>query len=198
MRLLALIGRSFEDELRSRQDLDGMDAEPALAGLSVRDLPRLMRERTESDYQQDRMLAAVIRCYRRRPTGAWSALLLTTLAPVLTAVADHLPPAPRHVREHDLLQQVVLEAVNVVVSMELPAPPLHLQRRIALRVATRTVEWLAEAPPESGIERPAICGRRSDGPPIPARRGHMILARGRSRPYSSRSRAARRCRPASS
>src|SRR6266568_771668 len=62
VRLLPLIGRSFEDELRSRQDLDGMDAEPALTGLSVRDLPRFMRERTESDYQQDRVLAAVIRC----------------------------------------------------------------------------------------------------------------------------------------
>ena len=142
--MLALIGSSFEAARSSHEDLEGLEFEPALAAVSVQDLPRLKREQTVPEYELDRLLAAVLRCYRRRPTGPWAALVLETLAPTLVPVADQLARCGHAADEGAIDGRVLLEALTAALSMRLPAPPVHLRRRIALLVATRTLGWINE------------------------------------------------------
>jgi hypothetical protein len=143
-RLRVLIGRSFADALRSDDDLEGLAEEPALAGIPVRDLPRLLAGMEVSDERRDRILAAVLRRYRLRPTGPWAALVLEMLAPVLTTVAANLSGPPPYVDEDDLHHQLIVEALTVAATMPVPVPPRRIPVRLRLRIATRVEEWLAD------------------------------------------------------
>src|SRR5262245_8458701 len=92
--LSRLIRQSFEDEMRNGGDLPGRPHEPLLAGLDAHAIVWTMRDPARSLEEQGAILAAVIRCYRRAPTAAWSALLLEMLSPALVATSIRFPYAP--------------------------------------------------------------------------------------------------------
>src|SRR5260370_13365570 len=92
--LSRLIGQSFEDELSNGGDLPGRTEEPVLAGLDAHAIVCAMRDPARSLDEQGSILAAAIRCYRKAPTPAWSALLLEMPSPTPVATSIRFPYAP--------------------------------------------------------------------------------------------------------
>jgi len=94
-------------------------AEPALAGLSLPELRRLVRDAELSFQDQDRIWAAVLRSYRRGPRAVWAPLVLELLAPALVEITSGFEPNPPAVDADDLQQQVALEALRAAGSIPL-------------------------------------------------------------------------------
>jgi DNA-directed RNA polymerase specialized sigma24 family protein len=164
IRLSALLREAFAEALRKEEELTReMAGEFALADLRVWDLPRLMHDRNVPLAQQDELLAAVVRCYRRSPSG-WSAVLLEMLAPALVSVCRRILLVPRGVDADDIHQQVIVEALAAAATMPMHEPPQRMQRRIALRVTTMTVRWLVSVVRSEG-ESLVDVGQQEPAPP---------------------------------
>jgi len=94
-------------------------AEPALAGLSLPELRRLVRDGELAFQDQDRIWAAILRSYRRGPRAAWAPMVLELLAPALVEITAGFNPNPPTVDADDLQQQVALEALRAAGSIPL-------------------------------------------------------------------------------
>jgi hypothetical protein len=96
--LSVLLREGFEASVRQQPDLPGHGDEPPLAGIALLGLARRMHDPEVSIREQDQILAAVIRCYRRHPASCWSAVLLEMLAPSLASILgrfDSFPPGSK-------------------------------------------------------------------------------------------------------
>lgn len=165
MTLSRLIGRSFEDEVRNGGDLSGRVEEPLLAGLDARALVSVMRDPARSLDEQGAILATVIRCYRRAPTPAWSALLLEMLSPTLVATSIRFMYAPVGVDEEDVQQQVLVEALHAAWHMRLPEQTGFTLARLTDWTVSRTARMLlrnTRAETESLEQIDGQPGRRID------------------------------------
>ena len=140
--LSRLIRQSFEDEMRNGGDLPGRPHEPLLAGLDAHAIVWTMRDPARSLGEQGAVLAAVIRCYRRAPTAAWSALLLEMLSPTLVATSIRFPYAPTGIDEEDVQQQVIVEALHAAWHMGLPREPGFTLARLEDWAVSRTARML--------------------------------------------------------
>jgi DNA-directed RNA polymerase specialized sigma24 family protein len=140
--LSKLITQSFEDEMRNGGDLPGRSEEPLLAGLGAQAIVGAMRDPDRSLEEQGAVLAAVIRCYRQRPTPAWSALLLEMLSPALVATSASFKYAPVGVDEEDVQQQVIVEALHAARRMRLPKEAEGTLSRLEDWTVSRTARWL--------------------------------------------------------
>ncbi len=140
--LSRLIGQSFEDELSNGGDLPGRTEEPVLAGLDAHAIVCAMRDPARSLDEQGSILAAAIRCYRKAPTPAWSALLLEMLSPTLVATSIRFTYAPIGVDEEDVQQQVMVEALHAAWHMRLPQQPGFTLARLGDWTVSRTARML--------------------------------------------------------
>jgi hypothetical protein len=154
--LSRLLRQSFEHELKAGAELPGRSEMPELelAALTVDQMVELMRESGRSLQEQDQVLTAVIRCYRRAPTPAWSAVLLEMLSPTLVASSSRFPSLPRGMTVEDLQQQVVVEALHAARHMVLPAEERFTLRWLRDMVISRTarVLWRAAKAEEEEVE----------------------------------------------
>jgi DNA-directed RNA polymerase specialized sigma24 family protein len=148
--LSKLIRQSFENEIGSGGDLAGRIEEPLLAGLGARAIVRAMRDPARSLDEQGAVLAAVIRCYRRAPTPAWSALLLEMLSPTLVATSIRFPYAPTGIDEEDVQQQVIVEALHAARQMRLPRQTGFTLSRLGDWAVSRTARMLLRAARSEG------------------------------------------------
>jgi DNA-directed RNA polymerase specialized sigma24 family protein len=142
--LSRLINESFEDELERDPDLPGRAEEPLLEQLDARAMAAAMRDPDRSLDEQDAILTAVVICYRKAPTPAWSALLLEMLSPTLVASSIRFPYSPRAVDEEDVQQQVIVEALHAARFMRIPEPGFTLNDLIETTVK-RTARMLMRA-----------------------------------------------------
>jgi hypothetical protein len=127
--------------------------EPALAGLTLPDLVRLVRDPEVALTRQDEVFGAVVRSYRRGPTSIWGAILLEMLAPALGgAELEVVPWAPVNDSD-DLNQQAVLEALSAAQQMPLWGDR-WLKRRIELRVRIALLRWSAAQFPLASADGP--------------------------------------------
>ena len=172
-RLTTLLASGFEESLRHEALLAREQAEEdALRGLPLRDLPRLVRDRSLPYAQRDEVLASIVRCYRRSPHAGWSGVLLEALAPTLVRVCRRMIRVPRGIEPDDVQQQVVLEALTAARSMPLHEPPARMQRRIELRVTTMTVRWLVSVVRSQGEE---LIGTQPDTTSRPSMEDRLLL-----------------------
>jgi DNA-directed RNA polymerase specialized sigma24 family protein len=147
--LSRLINDSFEDELERGFDLPGRDEEPLLEQLDACAIVALMRDPERSLDDQDAILAAVVRCYRKARTPAWSGLLLEMLSPTLVASSIRFPYAPRGIDEEDVQQQVIAEALHAARFMRLPEPGFTLND-LTETIVKRTARMLLRATRSEG------------------------------------------------
>jgi DNA-directed RNA polymerase specialized sigma24 family protein len=110
--------------------------------MDAREIVRAMRDPGRSLDEQGAILAAVIRCYRRSPTPAWSALLLEMLSPTLVATRNRFTYCPIGVDEEDVQQQVIVEALHAAWHMRLPQEPGFTMTRLSDWVVSRTARML--------------------------------------------------------
>jgi hypothetical protein len=115
--------------------------EPALQGLSWSQVSSLMHRRTVPAAQQDELLAAAIRSYRRGPAQVWGPVLLSMLGPALVTMAARLRSCSRAIDGEDLDQQVVLEALRACDEMPLPDGCRFVLRRVVLLANKRLTRW---------------------------------------------------------
>ena len=139
-----LLRSGFEDAVHRYRDLPGRTAEPALASLPIGVLPQRMHDRAVPLPEQDELLAAVMRCYRRYPHSGWSAVLLEMLAPALVQICSRFMSLPPLVDSEDLQQQVIAEVLAVASKMPLREHIRRVQTRVELRVRTAITRWLVE------------------------------------------------------
>ena len=142
MTLSKLIRQSFEYEIKHGGDLPGRTDEPLLVGPGARAIVYVMRDPDRSLDEQGAVLAAVIRCYRRAPTPAWTALLLEMLSPTLVAIGIRFTYVPICVDEEDVQQQVVVEALHAAWHMRLPEQTGFTVSRLTDWTVSRTARML--------------------------------------------------------
>jgi len=142
--LSRLINKSFEDELERGSDLPGRDEEPLLEHLDARAIVAAMRDPERSLDDQDAILTAVVRRYRKTRASAWSALLLEILSPALVESSIRFPYAPRGVDEEDVQQQVIVETLHAARFMRIPQPGFTLYD-LTETIVKRTARMLLHA-----------------------------------------------------
>jgi hypothetical protein len=153
----------LEDALRQHPEPFREQAvEPALAGLRIRDLSGLMRDRSVPFSRQDEVLAAVIRCYRRSHHPVWAAALLDMVAPALSWACGRIHCLPDGVDADDIGQQAVLQTLAAADRMWLPDPPRWAQRRLLNRVRDAINRWLRRVRRSSGCTAGAGEQRRAE------------------------------------
>jgi hypothetical protein len=118
--LSALIRHGFEEAAGTDVVLPGQREEPVLAGLAVRELPRLMHDREVPLARQDEVLVAVIRCYRGTSHPGWSAVLLEMVSPMLVAAGGRFAYIPEGIGREDIDHQLIVEALHVARSFAMP------------------------------------------------------------------------------
>jgi DNA-directed RNA polymerase specialized sigma24 family protein len=143
--LSSLLRDGFEVVAAAGADMPGQSDERPLAGLSVREMPRLMHDANVSLADQDELLAAVIRCYRRAPRSGWSAVLLEMLSPMLVGVGRRLAFVPAGVAPEDLDHQLIAEALFVARTFAMPRSTRYVQRWLEARLLRRMTRWLGAA-----------------------------------------------------
>jgi hypothetical protein len=116
--------------------------EPALRGICLKDLPRLMQCPQVPARRQDELLAATIRAYRGGPALLWGPVLLGMLGPALVRAAARFHAQPPAVDEEDIDQQVVMEALRAAAVMPLPDGCRFVQRRLMWFAMKRVTRWL--------------------------------------------------------
>jgi hypothetical protein len=144
--LSALIRRGFEDACRDRDATLALhaawSAEPALRGLCLDELPRLMHWRSVPGRRQDEILAAAIRSYRAGCRRVWGPVLLAMLGPALVRASACLQAVPPAIAEEDVDQEVVLEALRASAQMPLPNNCRFVQRRLVFWAVKPVRRWL--------------------------------------------------------
>src|SRR5207237_1021060 len=95
------------------------ETESALAGLSIEELRRMVRNPDLPARDQDEVWAAILRAYRRSGSAAWGSLLLELLAPALIEVAASFAPQSPGLDADDVQQQLALEALAAARSIPL-------------------------------------------------------------------------------
>lgn len=152
-RFSALIRQSFHDALDHPDQLcRDLASDTDLRGLDLETLPRMVRDPSVPLDRQDRLLAAIVRCYRRDRSPGWSALLLEALAPALTLAAAGLAPIARALTSDDVEQELVLATLRVAAAMPLPDPPDRIQRRMTMRASWEVLRALTAAAHRQGAE----------------------------------------------
>ena len=142
---------SFSQQLRrGLDDLDystesalevGWALEPALAGLSLRDLRGKVRDPELPPQAQDRLWAAILRGYRQGPPESWGPLVLELLAPALIELAAGFAPQSPTLDADDLQQQIALEALAAARSIPLERGRF-VKPWLVLEVRRRISRWL--------------------------------------------------------
>jgi hypothetical protein len=141
--LIRLGFKEARDLPKALQELrEAQCREPALRGISLEDLPRLIQCRDVPACRQDDILAATIRSYRRGPVDLWGPILLCMLGPALVRAASRLQARPPAVDGEDIDQQVVMEALRAAAEMPLPVDCRFVQRRLVLLASKRLTRWL--------------------------------------------------------
>ena len=140
--LSRLIRQSFEYEMTDGGDLPGRTDEPVLADLDAPAIVYVMRDPERSLDEQGAVLAAVIRCYRRQSSAAWTALLLEMVSPSLVATSIRFTYVPNGVDEEDVQQQVMVEALHAAWHMRLPEQTGFTLPRLTDWVVSRTARML--------------------------------------------------------
>lgn len=115
--------------------------EPALAGLSIEVLRRMVRDPEIPTRDQDELWAAILRAYRRNGSAAWGSLLLELLAPALIEIAVGLESHSPRVDADDLQQQLALEALAAGRSIPLDRARF-VKPWLMLEIRRRIVRWL--------------------------------------------------------
>ncbi len=137
------------DQISQTRLAEASLAEPALARLSMPELRRLLRDSELGFEDQDRIWAAVLRCYRRGPRAAWAPLVLELLAPALVEIAVGFAPNPPAVDADDLQQQIALEALAAAGSIPLGGGHF-IKPWLVLEVTRRIERWLEREARHSG------------------------------------------------
>lgn len=139
--------------------------EPALAGRSIQELRRIVRDPELPNRDQDELWAAILRTYRRSGNTAWGSLLLELLAPALVEIAVSLAPQSPRVDADDLQQQLAVEALTAGRSIPLDGGRF-IKPWLVLEVRRRIGRWLrreAGQPRSLDLdEEPTIVARDSD------------------------------------
>jgi hypothetical protein len=157
--LSAMLRTGLEDALRQYPEPTHEQAtEPALAGLRIRDLPGLMRDRSVPFSRQDDVLAAVVRSYRRSHHPIWAGALLDMLAPALGWVCGRIHHLPQSVEIDDLRQQVILQTLAAADRISLGDPPRWVRQRLVNRIRHAINQWLRRTHRSEGRCIPEVDG----------------------------------------
>ncbi len=131
---------SFASRIREAYE-QSLGSPPALARLAGHACP-LRADRGLGQEQEDRLLEAAVRAYRRERCAERAALVLELVAPPLTLRLADLRPVPPAITDEDLAQQMLVEHLWAAATMPLPDGAGFVERRLVLRAGDRVSRWL--------------------------------------------------------